>query len=90
VTDAEKGGGGSRRTVVSVLEQYPSALCEWPTKHNSQMLSHHCYAPNIAYVEFILFPKVKDHLDDITLTQDTLEQAIMTFNTEEFAAAYHQ
>jgi hypothetical protein len=34
---------------------------------------------------------VKYHLDDITLTQDTLkstwELAIMTFNTEEFAAA---
>jgi hypothetical protein len=37
---------------------------------------------------------VKDHLDDITLTQDTLkstwEQAIRTLNTEEFAAAYRR
>jgi hypothetical protein len=34
---------------------------------------------------------VKDHLDDITLTQDTLkstlERAIRTLNTKEFAAA---
>jgi hypothetical protein len=33
---------------------------------------------------------VKDHLDDITLTQETLnstlEMAIRTLNTEEFAA----
>jgi hypothetical protein len=37
---------------------------------------------------------VKDHLDDITLTQDTLkstwEQAIRTVNTDEFATAYRQ
>jgi hypothetical protein len=35
---------------------------------------------------------VKDHLDHITLTQDTWksnwEQAIRTVNTKEFAAAY--
>jgi hypothetical protein len=44
---------------------------------------------------------VKDHLDDITLTQDTLkstwerakstwERAIRTVNTEEFAAAFRR
>jgi hypothetical protein len=37
---------------------------------------------------------VKDHLDDITLTQDTLkstwERAIRTLNTKEFAAAYRR
>jgi hypothetical protein len=37
---------------------------------------------------------VKDHLDDITLAQDTLkstwERAIMTVNTEELAAAYRR
>jgi hypothetical protein len=42
----------------------------------------------------VLFPKVKDHLDDITLTQDTLkstwERAIRTVNTEEFTAAYRR
>jgi hypothetical protein len=35
---------------------------------------------------------VKYHLDDITMTQDTLkstlERAIRTLNTKEFAAAY--
>jgi hypothetical protein len=67
-------------------------LCKWPAKHNIQVLSHHCYSPNKAHADFVLFPKVKDHLDDITLTQDTLkstwEQAIRTLNTKEFAAAY--
>jgi hypothetical protein len=37
---------------------------------------------------------VKDHLDDITLTQDTLkstwERAIRTVNTEEFTTAYRR
>jgi hypothetical protein len=23
-------------------------LCKWPAKHNMQVLSHHCYSPNIA------------------------------------------
>jgi hypothetical protein len=36
--------------------------------------------------------KVKDHLNDITLTKDTLkstwERASRTLNTKEFAAAY--
>jgi hypothetical protein len=69
-------------------------VCEWPVKHNIQVLSHHRYSPNITYADFVLFPKVKDHLDDITLAQDTLkstlERAIRTLNTEEFAAAYRQ
>jgi hypothetical protein len=43
-------------------------LCNWPAKHNFQVLSHHRYSPNIPYADFILFPKVKDHLDDIILT----------------------
>jgi hypothetical protein len=68
-------------------------VCDWQAKHNMQVLSHHCYSPNIACADFVLFPKVKDHLDYITLTQDTLkstwERAIRTVNTEEFAAAYH-
>jgi hypothetical protein len=46
------------------------------------------------HADFVLFSKVKDHLDNITLTQDTLkstwERAIMTVNTEEFAAAYRR
>jgi hypothetical protein len=67
-------------------------LCKWPAKHNFQVLSHHRYSPNIAYADFVLFPKMKDHLDDITLTQDTLkstwEQAIRTLNTA--AANYRQ
>jgi hypothetical protein len=37
---------------------------------------------------------VKDHLDDISLTQNTLkstwERAIRTVNSEEFAAAYRR
>jgi hypothetical protein len=57
-----------------------------------QVLSHHCYSPNIARADFVLFPTVKDHLDVITLTQDTLkstwERAIRTVSTKEFAAAY--
>jgi hypothetical protein len=89
----QKRGFGSSRTVVSVPDQCPSAhcrsLCEWPAKHNIQVLSHHRYSPNIAYADFVLFSKVKDHLDDITLTQDTLkstwERAIRTLKT---AAAY--
>jgi hypothetical protein len=64
---------------------------EWPAKHNIQVISHHCYSPNIAQADFVLFPKVKDHLDDIILAQDTLkstwEQAIRTVNTEEFTAS---
>jgi hypothetical protein len=67
-------------------------VCEWAAKHNIQVLSHHCYLPNISYADFVLFPKVKDHLDDITLTQRTLkstwERAIGTLNTEEFATTY--
>jgi hypothetical protein len=97
-TEAEKGGGSSSRTVVSVLEQCPSAhctfLCKWPAKHNIQMLSHHRYAPNIAHADLVIFPKVKDHLEDITMTQDTLkstwEWAIRTIDTKEFAAAYRR
>jgi hypothetical protein len=59
-----------------------------------QVLSHHCYSPNIGCEGFVLFLKVKDHLNDITLTQDTLkstwEQATRTVNTKEFAAAFCQ
>jgi hypothetical protein len=55
------------------------------------VLSHHPFSPNKAYTDFVLFPKVKNHLDDITLTQDTLkstlERAIRPFNTKQFAAA---
>jgi hypothetical protein len=69
-------------------------LSKWPAKHNIQVLSHHHYSPNIAHADFVLFPKVKDHLDDITLTQDTLkstwERTIRTLNTIEFAAAYRR
>jgi hypothetical protein len=69
-------------------------LCKWPAKHNFQVLSNHCYLPNIPYADFVLCPKVKDHLDDITLTQDILkstwEQAIRTLNTAAAAAAYRQ
>jgi hypothetical protein len=40
---------------------------------------------------FLLFPKVKEQLPDITLPQDTfkssLERAIRTISTEKFAAA---
>jgi hypothetical protein len=60
-------------------------------KHNIQVLSHHCYSPNITYADFVLFPTVKVHLDDITLTQDTLkstwERVIRTLNT---GAAYRR
>jgi hypothetical protein len=67
-------------------------LCKWPAKHIIQVLSHHRYSHNIANADFVLFPKVKDHLDDITLTQNTLkstwERAISTLSTKEFAAAY--
>jgi hypothetical protein len=42
----------------------------------------------------VIFPKVKDHLEDITMTQDTLkstwEWAIRTIDTKEFAAAYRR
>jgi hypothetical protein len=69
-------------------------LCKWPAKHNIQVLSHHRYSPNIAHADFVLSPKVKDHLDDSTLTQDTLkstwERAVRTLNTKEFAAAYRR
>jgi hypothetical protein len=71
-----------------------AVLCKWPAKHNIQVLSHHRNSPNIAYADFVLFPKVKDHLDDITLIQDTLkstwERVIRTLNTKEFAAAYRR
>jgi hypothetical protein len=88
-TEAEKGGVDSSNTVVSALEYCPvqiaAFLCKWPAKHNMQVLSHHCYSPNIAHADFVLFPKVKDHLDDITLTHDTYkntwERAIRTLNT---------
>jgi hypothetical protein len=63
-------------------------------KHNIQVLSHHRYSPNIANADFALFSKVKDHLDVITLAQDTLkstlERAIRTLNTKEFVAAYRR
>jgi hypothetical protein len=96
VTYAEKGGGGGSRTVVSALEQFPSAHChlcvQVASEDNFQVLSHHRYSPNIPYADFVLFPKVKDHLDDFTLIQDSLkstwEQAIRTLNTA--AAAYHR
>jgi hypothetical protein len=69
-------------------------LCKWPAKHNIQVLYHHRYSPNIAYAGFVLYPKVKNHLNDITLTQDTLkstwERAIRTLNTKEFATAYRR
>jgi chlorite dismutase len=69
-------------------------LCKWPAKHNTQVLSHHRYSLNIAHADLVLFLKVKDHLDDITLTQDTLkstwERAIRTLNTKKFAAAYRR
>jgi hypothetical protein len=44
--------------------------------------------------EYFLFLKVKEHLADIPLTQDTfrsnLERAIRTIAIEAFAAAYRQ
>jgi hypothetical protein len=46
----------------------------------------------LPYADFVLSPQVKDHLDDITLTQDTLKSTlghtIRTLNTKEFAATY--
>jgi hypothetical protein len=69
-------------------------VCMWTAKHNIQVLSHHRYSPNITYAHFVLFPNVKNHLDDITQAQDTLkstwERVIRTLNTEEFAAAYRR
>jgi hypothetical protein len=45
-------------------------------------------------VEFFLFFKVKEHLADIPLTQDTfrsnLERAIISIAIEVFAAAYRR
>jgi hypothetical protein len=95
VTEAEKGGGGSSRAVVSVLEQGPSARCvrvasaaQHPGALSPSLLT------KFSICRLYSFPKVKDHLDDITLTQDTLkstvEQAIRTLNTEEFSAAYRR
>jgi hypothetical protein len=62
-------------------------LYKWPAKHNIQVLSHHCYLPNIAHADFVLFPKVKDHLDDITLTQNTLKS---TWNGTGHQDSQHQ
>jgi hypothetical protein len=57
-------------------------LCKWPRSTTSRCSFTIAI---IAYADFVLFPKVKDHLFDITLTQDTListwEQAIRTLNT---------
>jgi hypothetical protein len=97
-TEAEKGGGGSSRTVVSALEQCPSAHCCLFVQVAGKAQHPGALSPslftNIAHADFFLFPKVKNHLDDITLTQDTLkstwERAIRTLNTKEFAAAYRR
>jgi hypothetical protein len=42
-----------------------------PLCSSGQVLFHHCYSPNIAYADFVLFSKVKDHLDIITLIYRT-------------------
>jgi [histone H3]-lysine36 N-dimethyltransferase SETMAR len=67
---------------------------QWLIKHNIQVLPHPPYSPDLAPADFFLFPKVKEHLADITLTQDTLrstwERAIRTITAEGFAAAYRR
>jgi [histone H3]-lysine36 N-dimethyltransferase SETMAR len=96
--EAEKGDD-SGGTVVSALGQCSSAhrrRCAswWLIKHNIQVLPHPPYSPDLAPADFFLFPKVKEHLADITLTQDTIrstwERAISTITAEELAAAYRR
>jgi hypothetical protein len=52
----------------------------------------HCKLSNTATADFLLYPKVKEHLTDITLTQDTFmstwECAIKLIITEELTTAY--
>jgi hypothetical protein len=58
------------------------------------VLPHHSYSPDFSLADFFLFPEVKQHLANVTLTQDTFrstwERAIRTIATDEFAAAYRR
>jgi hypothetical protein len=58
------------------------------------VLLHHSHSPDFSPADFFLFPEVKQHLANVTLTQDTFrsswERAISTITTDEFSAAYRR
>jgi hypothetical protein len=58
------------------------------------VLPHHSYSPDFSPADFFLFPEVKQHLANVTLTLDIFrsswEWAIRTITTDEFAAAYRR
>ena len=56
------------------------------------MIQHPLYSPDFTLADFFLFPKVKEQLAGITLTQQsfrsTWDQVLKTISAAEFATAF--
>ena len=65
---------------------------DWLAAHNYQMIQHPPYLPDLAPADFFLFPKVKEQLAGITLTQQsfrsTWDRVLKTISAAEFATAF--
>jgi hypothetical protein len=66
----------------------------WIAANRIQLLHHPPYFPGLAPPNFFLFRKVKEELDGIRFTLETIkttwEGVIRGFGAEEFAAAFRQ
>ena len=66
----------------------------WFAARDIQLLEHAPYSPDLAPADFFLFPKVKEQLSGLTLTQDSLkttwEGVTRSIHREEFAAAFRR
>ena len=65
---------------------------EWIAVHGIQMIQHPPYLLDLAPADFFLFPKVKEQLAGITLTQQsfgpTWEWVLKSITAAEFATAF--
>ena len=65
---------------------------EWIAVHGIQMIQHPPYSLDLAPADFFLFPKVKEQLGGITLTQQsfqpTWERVLKSITAAEFATAF--
>jgi [histone H3]-lysine36 N-dimethyltransferase SETMAR len=67
---------------------------DWLAAHNIWRLNHPPYLPDLAPMDFFLFPKVKEQLSGLHLDQDSLkttwEGVTKIIAKEEFAAAFRR
>ena len=65
---------------------------EWIAAHGVKMIAHPPYSPDLAPADFFLFPRVKEQLAGITMTQETFrpgwERVLRTISAAEFATAF--